>query len=397
MTEARTQRWCNSVETADAVVVGAGIIGLSVAYELARGGVERIAVLEKEELPGMGATSACTGGIRLQFSSEANIRFSKYSLDRYALFDRELGIEIGLKSNGYLFLLTDRSQIPLYVEGHRSQNAMGVVSVFVDREWIRRIAPFLSLDDVLSGSYCPQEAHADPHTVIEAYLRGLRGFGIEVQTRREVTGVEVAGGRIKALSTSRRSISTRVVVNCAGAYAGGIARLAGIDLALVSRKRHVLVVKPPLALEQNLPLIVDGGTGWYLKAEPGGIALMGGTDREGTVSLDNLAEPETIDRIVEAGIKRVPSFGEAGMIRTIVGLRCMSADDHALIGKLPNIGGFYCAAGFSGHGFMHAPATGIALAELILHGRSSSLDLSPFDPCRFANRTSDSRHERYVF
>ena len=124
---------------------------------------------------------------------------------------------------------------------------------------------------------------------------------------------------------------------------------------------------------------------------------MGGTDREGEVSLETSPDPEAIDRMIEAGIRRVPRFEDAGIVRTIVGLRCMSSDDHALIGRVPEIEGFYCAVGFSGHGFMHAPATGVALAELITEGKSSSFDLSPFDPYRFDGKAFVVDSERYIF
>ncbi len=412
------------METADVVVIGAGVIGLSVAYELARAGTGQIALLEKEELPGMGSTASCTGGIRLQFAGEANIRYSQYGLERYGKFEEELGVDVELKTNGYLFLLSDRDQTARFAHGHELQNSLGVASRFVDQEWISQIAPFLSLEDIVSGSYCPQEAHADPSKVCQAYRGGLREFGIDVQTNREVTGIEIAGDRVTGVSTSTGSISTPVIVDCAGPYAARVAGMAGLQLPITPRKRHALVVQPPFDMKDSLPLIVDSGTGWYVKAEPGGIALIGGTDREGTEAaptgtdvdptateaaptgteaaptgtapLDTAAESGTVDRILEAGIRRSPALGDAGLIRTIVGLRCMTEDDNALIGALPSPEGFYCAAGFSGHGFMHAPAAGVALAEVITHRQTGSLDISRFDPSRFED-SSPVSGESYVF
>ena len=398
------------METADVVVIGAGVIGLSVAYELARAGIGQIALLEKEELPGMGSTASCTGGIRLQFAGEANIRYSQYGLERYGKFEEEFGVDVELKTNGYLFLLSDRDQIARFAQGHELQNSLGVTSRFVDKQWITQIAPFLFLEDIVSGSYCPQEAHADPSKVCQAYRGGLRAFGVDVQTNREVTGIEIAGDRVTGVATSKGSISTPIIVDCAGPYADRVAGMAGLKLPITPRKRHALVIQPPFDMEDSLPLIVDSGTGWYVKAEPGGIALIGGTDREatavdpkgtavdptGTLPLDTSAEPETVDRILEAGIQRSPALEDAGLIRTIVGLRCMTEDDNALIGALPSPEGFYCAAGFSGHGFMHAPAASVALAEVITHRQTGSLDISRFDPSRFED-SSPVSGESYVF
>ncbi len=385
------------MEVVDVVVIGAGVVGLSVAYELAKSGVRNIAILEREALPGMGSTSSCTGGIRLQFSSGANIVFSKFGLERFASFRDEFGVDIELRRNGYLFLITRQDRIPLYAEGHRLQRSLGVEVSFVDRNWIGKIAPFLRLEDIISGSFCPLEAHADPHKVVGAYLRGLRNFGVRVHTGREVTGIELEKGHAAKVLTGMGPVSAGAVVNCAGPYAGRIARMVGLELPVVSRKRHVLAVKPPVNVGRDLPLIVDDDTGWYMKSEPGGIALMGGTDREGEPSFETAPDPGAVERIIEAGLRRVPAFEDAGIVKTIVGLRCMSPDDHAIIGRVPGTESFYCAVGFSGHGFMHAPATGAGMAELITGGRSSSFDLSPFDPDRFSGRTPVVEPERYVF
>jgi len=384
------------VETANVVVIGAGVIGLSVAYELARAGIGQIALLEKEELPGMGSTASCTGGIRLQFAGEANIRCSQYGLERYGKFEEELGVDVELETNGYLFLLSDRDQIARFSQGHELQNSLGVTSRFVDTEWITQIAPFLSLENIVSGSYCPQEAHADPSKVCQAYRGGLRALGVRVQTNREVTGIEIVGDRVTGVATSKGSISTPIIVDCAGPYADRVAGMAGLKLPITPRKRHALVVQPPFDMKDSLPLIVDSGTGWYVKAEPGGIALIGGTDRNGTAALDTSIESGTVDRILEAGLRRSPALEDAGLIRTIVGLRCMTEDDNALIGALPSPEGFYCAAGFSGHGFMHAPAAGVALAEVITRRQTGSLDISRFDPSRFEDSGPVSA-ESYVF
>ncbi len=384
------------METADVVVIGAGVVGLSAAYELARARIGRIALLEKEELPGMGSTAACTGGIRLQFSGKANIRYSQYSLKRYTHFVDELDVDVELKSNGYLFLLPDQDQIPRYAQGHELQNSLGVASRFVDPKWIADIAPFLDLEDIVAGSFCPQDAHADPAKVCQAYLRGLRALGITAQTNREVTGIDVNGSRVTGVDTTSGPISSQAVVDCAGPFADRVAAMAGLKLPLTPRKRHALVIKPPFEMRDSLPLIIDSGSGWYIKAEPGGIALIGGTDRDGTITTDALMEENTVDRILEAGIQRSPELGGAGLIRTIVGSRCMSPDDNALIGAYPGLEGFYCAAGFSGHGFMHAPAAGVALAEVITRGQSDFLDSASFDPGRFGDGAKISR-ESYVF
>jgi sarcosine oxidase subunit beta len=281
--------------------------------------------------------------------------------------------------------------------GHKLQKSLGVDTYFVNKSLISKYADFLYLEDVISGSFCPLEAHANPHSVIEAYLKAIRSLGVSVYTNREVTGIGISAGRVTSISTDKGPISTGTVINCAGPWAGNIANMVGGRLPIVTRKRHVLIIKPSSNIDQNIPLIVDSGSGLYLKPEPGNLMLMGGTDRNGLVSQDTLRHPETIDRIIEAGVKRAPSFESAGHIKTIVGLRALSPDDHSIIGKIPYVEGFYCAAGFSGHGFMHAPAAAAALTELILYGKSILFNIDAFDPSRFERRTRKRAQEKYIF
>ncbi len=464
-----------TMEKADIIIIGAGIVGLAVGQELAikltvknratgasnLNSSPKIVILEKEELAGSGSTAACSGGIRLQFSSEANIRFSQYGLARYERMRQETGTNrdqaapgtgkktgedggprdagtgekagIGFERNGYLFLQPEASRVTTAVadrskEVHTNpavalQRSLGVDVVELNKEQITELAPFLNFEDISSGSYSTDEAHADPGLVTQHYLRKCREEGVTIRTKTEVTGLTITSGRISEVGTTKGPITAEVVINCAGPFAGSVFKMAGIELPLVPRRRHVVVVRPCFRLSKNTPLIVDTTTGWYLKPEPGNIALMGGTDREGTVSLKPITEEDTIDRIVEAGLTRAPSLETGEIVRTIVGIRCMTPDDHALIGRVaipgPNQyqtdaavpGNLYCAVGFSGHGFMHAPAASVALAELIVDGRCSSFDLRPFDPARFRKQTDsaddgkpaeplegpDTSAEKYVF
>lgn len=373
------------------------MIGLAVAYELAKTRSCSVMVLEKEPQAGTGSTAACTGGIRLQFSSGSNVVFSTFSLERYKRFSEEFGVDIILRQTGYLFLITRQTDITQFTEGQRVQRRFGVRSEFVDAEWIEDSAPFLFMGDIVSGSFCGEEAHADPHMVVSALLEGCREHGVYPFFRQRVTDIDLSNGRVHAVRTSDQRIACKSAVICAGPDAGGLLRTAGCELPLIARKRHVLAVKPEIGFDPSLPLIVDSESGWYLRSEPGGIALMGGTDRDaGSVSASE-PEEDICNRIIEAGVHRAPSIEQAGLIRTIAGYRCLTPDDHALIGEVPEAHGLYCAVGFSGHGFMHAPAVGAALSELILTGNSGTLDLAAFEPGRFSGSRSLSAAEQYVF
>ena len=379
---------------ADVIVIGAGIIGLSIAHELLKRG-RSVLLLEKEKMPGMGETSKATGGIRLQFSSEDNIKLSLLSRERYLNFDKEFGLGIDFYQQGYLFMAIKPEHLEKLRQGGKLQKRLGVKTEFLTIAEVKRIMPAMKTDDILGGSICRQEGHADPSLAVQGYVKEVKQLGGVIVEDREVIAFLIRDKKVYGVTTAQGDFMAPVVINAAGPFSAKVAALAGIDLPITAHKRHVMVTAPLEAVPDNLPLVIDMESGWYMKKENRGGIIMGGTDRKNLPADNDLVDQPSLYGIIEAAVSRVPVLAEAHIVTSFAGLRSMSPDDHAILGQVSAVSGFYCAAGFSGHGFMHAPAVGMIMADLIIQGKTNVINMDNFSPERFLK--VNSVKETYVF
>lgn len=385
------ERGVGMAATADVVIVGAGIIGLSAAYELARlDSSLNIHVLEREIMPGLGSTGKAGGGIRYQFSSRINIQLTQWSAPFYEQFQEVMGTDIGLRHHGYLFVTNDASRMESLIEGLDLQHEMGVPSRLLTVDEIVELFPVIHRDDLVGGTFCHLDASADPSAALLGYYKRVREMGVTVRFRSEVTGVRVENGRVKAVEVGGEIIETPMMINAAGPSAHHVARMVGVDLPMRPYRRQVFVASRPDALGPDWPLLVDLDTGWYVHPHRDSL-LLGGTDRDTDPGENDGVNWEGLQRVVRAGALRVPILAEAEVVRGYVGFRSLTPDFHAILGPVPEVEGFLCANGWSGHGFMHAPAAGKLLAELVTLGEARSLDISPLSIERF----SQSVHEEF--
>ncbi|MBI1987413.1 MAG: FAD-binding oxidoreductase [Nitrospinae bacterium] len=369
------------METAEAVIIGGGVVGASIAYHMAKKGCSQVVLLEKNPMLGMESTGACVGGIRYQFSTEINVRLSLLSRPRFLQFEEELGCDIGYRQHGYLFLATTPQKLEDLKDQVSLQRGLGVPTELLSRSEISERVPMADLRDVLGGAYCPWDGSADPYQVTQGYAQGAKRLGAKIFTDREATGILLHHGAVQGVLTPRGRIATPIVVDVAGPFGALVGELAGIKLPMAPFRRQVFLAQPPEEYPPGLPLVVDTQTEFYFKQE-----------KEGFLLCRNLHEPSSfnktldwssLDAVVEEALRWLPSFQEAQIIGGWAGLRSLTPDHHAILGAIPAVTGFFCAIGFSGHGFMHSPATGQLVAELILEGRASSVDISPLDCRRF--------------
>jgi len=367
---------------ADVVVIGGGIVGTALAFELARRGAGRVTLLEREPLWGTGATARCAGGIRAQFSSEINCRISQLSERIYMNFEAEVGLPAEYDQVGYMFCLTE----PGHVEAFRRDLAMwqklGLPAVWLTPEDIHRRVPELETSDVLGGTYCSDDGLADSGEFMTAYEKQARRHGVQILTGHAVTGVRTSGGRVSAVEASDTVIETDRAVNCAGPYAAEIGRFAGLDLPIVALKRQICKTAPLDWVRADLPMIVDVGSGLYMHKESGGM-LMGWADPATAPGYDQSTDPAYTDEIIMRALARLPQLETAAITSTWGGLYETTPDHHAIIGPADGPEGFWICAGFSGHGFMHAPGAARLLAEWLTDGKPS-FDLSRLRVSRFA-------------
>lgn len=360
--------------TADVVIIGGGVIGIGTAYFLAKLGGKDIVVLEREAMLGLGSTGKCAGGIRQQFSSEVNVRLAMESVRFFENFQTELDADPEFRQRGYLFLATTPADAASFRQNVALQRGLGLQVDILTAQQVKDVVPALNVDDVLLATYCPTDGYADPHGVLQGLAKGARRLGVEICLDTAATSIELSQGRVSAVVTNKGRIATRVVVACAGPWLASVGRMVGIDLPVLPYRRQIFVTNPFSAIPDPLPMVIDFSPSFYFRKEGPGI-LMGMTDDAEPTSFNTHASWDFLTQVVEKAIQRAPVLEQAGFMDGWGGLYEVTPDDNPILGPLPEVEGFFCAGGFSGHGFMLGPATGRAMAQLILHGHSD-VDIS---------------------
>ena len=363
-------------KTADVVIIGGGIVGSSIAWHLTQAGCTNVAVLERETSQGKGSTGKSMGGVRAQFSTPVNIQMSLYSIDFYRQYDARMDHPSGYKPQGYLFVATAEKHMNYLRAKFERQVAMGLKTVrLVSRLEIVEMVPQMRADDVLGGTFCSTDGFVDPYSVMSGYTLRAVDRGVRLLRNTEVTGILRDAQGIAGVRTAAGEIASRVVVNAAGAWAAGIARMAGVDLPVEPLRRMLVPTEPFSELSQHLPMVIDMSTGFHFRPEGLGI-LMAWNDPEETPGFKTNFDHAFVEKILTRAVDRVPCLEnvEVNPKRAWAGLYEMTPDHHPVLGQAPDLPGFFLANGFSGHGVMHSPATGRILADLILHGKTDLVD-----------------------
>jgi sarcosine oxidase, subunit beta len=379
------------VTEAEVVVIGGGVMGASTAFHLAEAGVERVVLLEADQLA-CGSTSKSAGGVRLQFSDEVNIALALRSLDALERFGTRPGADIGLHQVGYLFLLTDPADVVDFERNVALQQSMGVPSRMISAAEAKVLSPMANVDDVLAASFCPRDGHCDPSSVVLGYANGARELGARVFTGSAVTGIDVNAGDITAVHTTRGTIRTGVVVNTAGAWSPQIAAMVGVDLPVTPVRRPIWFTEPMPNRPTALPMTIDFTTGFYFHAEGPGI-LFGMADPDQEPGFDVPLADQWLERTGEVAAHRAPALLDVGIAGGWTGFYETTPDHNALLGESRSVSRFLYATGFSGHGFLQGPAVGEVMRDLILD-QPPVVDISGYDVDRFAH--GRSRPEKNV-
>jgi len=360
----------------DVLVVGGGVMGWSVAHHLARAGRRRILVVDR----GGGSTERATGGFRAQFATEVNVRLSLLSRRKLETFREETGVDPGFLPAGYLFLAAEEAQRERLATALEVQRAAGSEDArLVTPEEIGRLAPWIRAEGLVAGSFSPRDGFIRPMEIRRGYLESARRAGVE-RLEAEVLGLAraVAGLRVR---TSAGSELAGVVVNAAGAWAGTLGAMAGVEVPVSPLRRQVAVTAPTDALPASMPMLIFPD-GFHLRVRDGRVLLLWpseGAEDPFDVSVD----PDWTRAVVAAARARVPALATVAVESTYAGLYEMSPDEHALLGPAPGLAQLFLVNGSSGHGGMHAPALGQLAAEM-LTGRAPALDVEPLLPGRFA-------------
>lgn len=364
------------MQTAEVVIIGGGIVGSSIAYQLTSAGCKNVLVIERETAQGKGSTGKSMGGVRAQFATRVNIQMSLYSIPFYAQFDEVMGHPSGYRPQGYLFVATKQSHLDYLGANFERQKALGLKTAqLVDANYIKKMLPRLRSDDILGGSFCSTDGFVDPYSAMTGFMTKAVDQGATLWKNSEVIEITADQHGIAAVKTTRGDVAARKVVNAAGAWAAQTAKLAGVDLPVEPLRRMLVPSEPFNDFPHSSPMVIDMSTGFHFRPEGRGF-LLAWNDPEETTGFKTNFENSFIEKILTHAADRVPVFENLPINpkRAWAGLYEMTPDHHAVLGPVQAVPGFFLANGFSGHGVMHAPATGKIVADLILTGKTHVVD-----------------------
>jgi sarcosine oxidase subunit beta len=365
----------------EVLIIGGGVVGCRIAYHLARRGVRDVTVLEQAAV-GSGSSGKAAGGIRLQFSTPVCVRMSLLSLAAFERFEAEMGVDPGFDRCGYLLVTTQREAMASFERNVAMQRELGAPARTVTPAEIAAIHPWLAVDDLVGGTFCPADGVAGPAEVTAAFARRARELGARVLEGARVTGIHVEAGRVTEVQTTGESYAPGVLVVAAGAWSGQVGKLLGVELPVGPVKREIFVSEALPDHPRGTPMVIEPDRAWYCRREGPGVLMAGGLVPE--AGFDTHVDWGNLPASAELALRRMPRLAEAAFTRAWAGSIDMTPDGNAILGRLPGFERAYVAAGFSGHGFMHSPATGQLVAELILDGEARSVDVAPLALERFA-------------
>jgi len=374
-------------ETADAVVVGGGAMGASIAYHLAAAGAGRVVLLEREAALGTGSTGRCAGGFRIQFSSEINVRLSLASVRMIVGFEAEHGLPLDVDVDGYLFLVRDDAAWAGFRAAAAMQRSLGARVEELDAAAAAALIPGLNVEGVVGATFGPDDGIADPSGLTNGYASLARRHGTAIRLGTEVTAIRtsVDGSRVTGVSTRDGDIDAPVVVNAAGVWARSLATTCGLDLPLEPQPRHVVTTSGFPGRPDRRTLVIDTSTMFYFHREGAGLLMGMPRLADAVATFETVVDDRWIaEELLPEAIRVLPAIEDAGLARSWVGLYEMTPDHHAILGPVEGLEGLYLANGFSGHGFQHASIVGVVIAELVT-GAPPTVDVSALRLERFAS------------
>jgi sarcosine oxidase subunit beta len=369
-------------DRASVVIVGGGVIGTSIAFHLAEAGVTDVLLLDRGELGG-GSTCRAAGGVRAQFSDELNIALGARSLEAFARFGERPGQEIDLHRVGYLFLLSTPEQVAAFERDVKLQNELGISSRMIDPGEARRLSPLIDTDGVLAAAFSPDDGHCTPESVVLGYATAARRLGAVLRTGADVLDLKREGDRVSAVVTNQGTISADTVICAAGPWSAAIGDMAGVELPVQPLRRQVMFTEAMPDLPPVVPFTIDFATTFYFHREGRGLLLgMSDPDQEPGFHLDY--SEDWLPRLGSAIETRAPHLLDVGLTPGWAGLYEVTPDHNALLGRSAETSNFLYATGFSGHGFLQAPAVGEVMRDLCLD-RAPFVDVGPLSARRFAD------------
>lgn len=384
-------------KTADVVIVGGGINGCSIAYHLARRGTRNVVLVEKGHIAS-GPTGLSSGVVRQHYTTETLSAMARDSVKVFEHFRDQIGGDAGFVQCGVVFLTSSESAqvLAATVDMHRR---IGIRESLLSPDDLKAMDPRVFHEDVAFGAYDPDGGYADPALAATSFADAARRLGVEVLQRTTVTALRLEGGRITGVATDKGDIASGIVVNAAGPWGAKLAAQAGVEIPMLVTRHPVVVMQRPPVWRNPTPVWGDLIGGWYFKPDGESGMMVGSVqDDHRSVDADAYHDTPTADEVLAAStaiLRRFPVMEEGTARKGWAGVYDVTPDSQPVIDRIDPVPGFFCAVGFSGHGFKIAPAVGGIVSDLVLDGRCSRYDISLFRHDRF--RTGDLHQSGYRY
>lgn len=379
---------------ANIVIIGGGISGVSIAYNLAKKGMKDIIVFDDNYMTG-GSTGRCGAGVRQQWGTKMNCQLAKMSIDFFEKAQEELEYhrDVEFKQEGYLIVATNKEEDERFTENVKLQNEVGIPSRKCTVEEALEIVPHLNKDILVSATFCPTDGHLNPFLMTDAYFVAAKKLGVKFFYREKVNEIVIENEKITKVITDNFVVETNKVVNAAGGYSKEVGEMAGVDIPVYSENHEILVTEPIEKIQG--PMVISFSKNIYCQQVPHGSFIMGRSDPNVERNHDIGSTHNFLDEMSKTAVELLPPLGDLRVTRQWGGSYNLSPDRQPIISDTDQLSGYYMACGFSGHGFMFAPITGLLLSEIIL-GEKPSVDITELHIDRFKNKEIKSYEKSVV-
>ena len=371
--------------SADFVILGAGVMGASIAFHLAQRKAGRVIVLEKDNI-GQGNSGRSSALVRMHYSFPPEVQLAVKSLEMFNHW-KDLVDETGdFHRTGFLRIVPD-GDVTLLHANVSMQKSLGVNVEIVDRKQLQEIEPEWNFEDVAAAAYEPDSGYGDGSCVANDFMAAARVQGVEYRRRTPATGFLVESGKIRGVTTGQGNIAAPVVIAALGPWCRPLLQGVGVDLPIENELHEVIILRNPADMKGGGCACIDSVTTTYFRSDASDKTLVGDFYGQRGADPDNFPQrpaDESVESIVERTCRRMPKLQRAEVLRGVTGVYDMTPDSRPLLGEVPGIAGLYVAAGFSGMGFKISPAIGLVFSELLLDGAGKTVDISAFRPGRFA-------------
>jgi sarcosine oxidase, subunit beta len=383
--------------TADIVILGAGVMGTSIAFQLAKRNAGKIVVLDKDHV-GRGGTGRSSALIRMHYTFPPEVELALVSLDMFQNWREIVGAPGDFRKTGFVRIVHphENSRLKANVE---MQQKLGVKVELIDKQQLHKLEPDWKVDDVDLAAYEPDSGYGDGAGVAGDFLSAARDLGVTYSSRTQARSLLVEGGNIRGVLTDQGAISANIAIAATGPWTRPLIKDAGYDLPIECEYHQVAILRNPPAMKGGGCACIDSVTATYFRSDAHDKFLVGDFYGSRPVDPDNFpqsASTESMEEILDRVCRRIPKLAGAEVMRGVTGVYDVTPDSRALLGEIPGIAGLYVCAGFSGMGFKISPAIGLVMSELLLDGRSKTVDISAFRPSRFQEQRPIKADYEYV-